>query len=74
MISLRQNQELSPTRLKNIARRATAESFAKAINSRISVVYTEGKSLVKIQPNGVKVILSNIKQEKIIKGNRFKLK
>ena len=74
MDNLKQLHEIRPEELNLIARKATSDSFAKAIKSSITMVYTEGNALIERQPDGVKIILRKLKRRKQTLTNTFKLK
>ena len=73
MKKIKQIHEIRPAELNRIAKLATADGFAKAIKSNITVVYTEGDVLIERHPNGEKVMLKRLKREKRTLTNKFKL-
>jgi len=74
MSNLKQIYELKPGKLKRIAREATSDGFAKAIESNITVVYSEGNILIERYPNGKKTKLSKLTREKQNLTSKFKLR
>jgi len=74
MDNLNHIQELKPNKLKNIAREATSAGFANALKSKLSIVYTEGATLVERQSNGKIKKLASLKREKHTLTSNFKLK
>lgn len=70
----KQIHEIRPAELNRIARKATSDSFTKAIQSNIPLVYTEGGALIERQPDGKKVTLVRLKRGQTTLTSKFKLK
>jgi hypothetical protein len=70
----RQIFEIQPDELNRIARKATSDGFAKAIKSDITVIYTEGNSLIERMPNGKKIRVKSLNRENRVLNSVFKLK
>lgn len=70
----KQIHEIRPAELNRIAKKATSDSFTKAIRSNMTLVYTEGDALIERQPNGKKVTLVTLKRGSITLTSKFKLK
>lgn len=74
MGSSKQIHEIRPSELNRIARKATSDSFTKAIRSNMTLVYTEGDALIERQPDGKKVTLIRLKRGQPTLTSKFKLK
>ena len=70
----KQIHEIRPAELNRIAKKATSDSFTKAIRSNIALVYTEGDALIERQPDGKKVMLVRLKRGQSTLTSKFKLK
>ena len=70
----RQIFEIQPEELNRIARKATSDGFAKAIKSDITVIYTEGNSLIERMPNGKKIRVKSLNRENRVLKSVFKLR
>jgi len=70
----KQIHEIRPAELNRIAKKATSDSFTKAIRSNMTLVYTEGDALIERQPNGKKVTLVTLKRGQLNLTSKFKLK
>ena len=74
MRNSRQIFEIQPDELNRIARKATSDGFAKAIKSDITVIYTEGNSIIERMPNGKKIRVKSLNRENRVLNSVFKLK
>jgi hypothetical protein len=70
----RQIFEIQPDELNRIARKATSDGFSKAIKSDITVIYTEGNSLIERMPNGKKIRIKSLNRENRVLNSVFKLR